>query len=506
MRTSNSIKNLTYAFVGQFIGIIVSLIARIFFIKILSEEYLGLNSLFTNILTILSLTELGFGTAMCCQLYKPLSKNKKEEIKSLMQLYKKIYIFIGVSIIFLGILTIPIYPFFINDIPDISSLDVIYFLFVVNTAATYFFSYKKVLIISDQKRYISTFYRYLFYIILNILQIIILIITKNYIFYLLIQTILILIENLLVSRKADKIYPYLKETNIQKVSTKNKKEIAKNVKAMFYHKFGGTVLNSTDNIVISKVIGLTAVGLYSNYYLIINALNLIISQIFNSLIASIGSLDAEEDKDKMTTIFDRIFFLDFWIHIVCTICLIILLNPFIELWIGEKFLLNFFTVVILGVNFFIFGMRRTAMSFREATGNYFNDRFSPILESIINVIISLIMAKYLGIAGVFLGTIISSLSTNFWLEPLVVCRASLNKSIIEYFKTYFKYTIVGVFIAIITIFMSNFIQDGNYILFLLKAIICFTIPNIFLLLIFYRTENFKYYKNLVFENILKIKK
>lgn len=506
MRTSNSIKNLIYAFFGQFSGILISLIARIFFVKILSEEYLGLNGLFTNILTILSLTELGFGTAMCCQLYKPLNKKNVSEIKSLMNLYKKIYIFIGITIIFLGLLTIPIYPFFINEVPNIENLDLIYFLFVINTAVTYFFSYKKILIISDQKKYITTYYRYLFYFILNVLQIVILVISKNYILYLIIQTILTLLENILISRKANKMYPYLTEKSISKVSDKNKKEITSNVKAMFYHKFGGTILNSTDNIIISKVIGLTAVGLYSNYYLITNALNLVISQVFNSLVPSIGDLDAEENKDKMTIIFDRVFFLDFWIHIVCSICLLILLNPFIKLWIGEKFLLEFSTIVVLCVNFFVFGMRRTAMSFREATGNYYSDRFSPIIESIINIVASLLLAKYLGIAGVFLGTIISSLCTNFWLEPLVVCKYSLNKNISEYFKTYFSYFVIGCIITLITFLISNLINDNNYLLFLIKALICFIIPNILLVLFMGKTDHFKYYKKLIFSKILKIKK
>lgn len=506
MRTSNSIRNLIYAFVGQFAGILISLIARIFFVNILSEEYLGLNGLFTNILTILSLTELGFSTAMCCQLYKPLNKNNVPEIKSLMNLYKKIYLCIGISIIILGFLTIPVYPFFINEVPQIPNLDMIYFLFVINTAATYFFSYKRVLIISDQRKYITIFYRYLFYFVLNVIQIIILLITKNYIFYLLMQTILTLIENLLISKKANKMYPYLTDKDILKVSDKNKKEITTNVKAMFYHKFGGTVLNSTDNIIISKVISLKAVGLYSNYYLITNALNLVISQVFNSLVPSIGNLDVEDDKNKMTVIFDRIFFLDFWIHIVCTICLMILLNPFIELWLGEEFLLDFFTVVVLCINFFVFGMRRTVMAFREATGNYYRDRYSPIAESIINIISSLFFAKYLGIAGVFLGTILSSLCTNFWLEPLVVCKVSLNKRLTEYFKTYLSYLIIGVFIALITLFVTSFIKNNSFILFLLKAIISFGITNILLLLLFYKSNHFKYYKNLIFSIVLKIKK
>ena len=503
-RTDNSIKNLKFAMIGQGTGILISLISRIFFVKILSSEYLGLSGLFTNILTILSLTELGFLTAMSYQLYKPIAENDCEKIKTLMHFYKKVYLSIAFIIMGLVLLTLPFYQYLMNEVPNIPNLGLIYYLFVLSTATTYMFSHKRLLIISDQKRYIATLYRYSFYFILNVLQIIILVLTKNYILFLLIQIVMNLLENILLNIKANKMYPYLQEKNIQKMKKTDYKEIVTNVKAMFFHKFGGVILNSTDNIVISKVISLTAVGLYSNYVLIITALKNVVTQIFSSVIASIGNLQVAGTKEHMTSIFKKTFFADFLIHAISTICLICLFNPFIKLWLGKEYLLSNLTIYTIAINYYLFGMRRTCMSFREATGNYEKDKYSPIIEAVINIGTSIVLAKYLGIAGVVLGTIISCLCTNFWWEPLIITKKSLTITLKDYFIMYAKYTIVGTIVGLVTILLSSIIPDRGMLWFILRSAVAFLIPTILLLIIYRKNENILYYKDLLKQKIKNV--
>ena len=199
-RTSSTIKNLFWAFIGQGIGLIISFISRIFFLKILGSEYLGLNGLFTNILTVLSLAELGIGTAIIYSLYRPLAVKDELKIKQLMFFYKKTYIIIGIIILILGIAITPFLKYLINDIPNIDYIWLIYILFVIYTSVSYFYSYKRNLIIADQNRYIATIYRYLFYILLNITQIIYLVITKDYFGFLVLQIIFTILENIFVSK------------------------------------------------------------------------------------------------------------------------------------------------------------------------------------------------------------------------------------------------------------------------------------------------------------------
>ena len=299
-RTKRSIVNLITAFIGQIFGIIISFIVRMIFVNCLSSEYLGINGLFTNILTMLSLVELGVGSAMTYSLYKPIAEENIEKIKSLMHIYKIAYRIIGIIVLAIGIGFTPFYRCLINEIPNIPNLDLIYILFVVNTGVSYFYSYKRSLIICDQKKYITTLYKYGFYFLYNLAQIIVLLTTKNYILYLICQVISTIVENIAISKKADKMYPYLKEKNIEKLKKSEYKKIKKNVFAMMFHKIGGMIVNSTDNIILSKFVGITTVGIYSNYYMIINGLELIINQIFDAVIASVGNLGASENEKKIT--------------------------------------------------------------------------------------------------------------------------------------------------------------------------------------------------------------
>ncbi|UZD45484.1 lipopolysaccharide biosynthesis protein [Peribacillus frigoritolerans] len=503
MRIRSSMINLSFAMVGQILGLLISFIARIVFIQVLGAEYLGLNGLFVNILSILSLVELGIGPAITFSLYKPLAENDIEKIKSLMKLYKKAYICIGILILIIGICFTPFLEVFIKTIPDIPHIHLIFLLFVINAAISYFYSYKRALIISDQKRYIATIYRYSFFILLNIIQIILLYLTHNFILFLVCQIIATFAENIVVSKKADKLYPYLQEKNVQKVDKLTISQITKNIRALTAHKLGGVVVTSTDSLIISKFVGLVGVGLYSNYQLIINALNIVTSQIFMSITASVGNLGVTETDDKKISIFNIVFFVNFWIYSFISICLVVLLNPFIKLWIGEDFVLNTSIVFIIILNFFLTGMRKGVLTFRDALGIYWYDRHKPIFECIINLVVSLILVKHLGMLGVFVGTTISTLATSFWVEPYVLYKYGFKSSVGPFFRKYSLYTIVTIIVCLITLYgVSNF-RDVTILNFIIQAFICIVIPNGAFVILFHKTDEFRYLYNLISKLIFK---
>lgn len=499
-RTNSSLKNLTAAMIGQALGVLISLFSRIIFLRCLNEEYLGLNGLFTNILTIFSLVELGIGPAMNFSLYKPLAEKNTSQIKSIMNLYRRAYILIGCVIAAIGLLFTPFYPVFLERIPDIPRLTLIYWLFVLNTSISYFFSYKRALLICDEKRYIATIYRYLFYFIMNLVQIAVLIYTRNYIFYLIIQVIFTFLENVGVSWKANQMYPYLKEKNIAPIPQKTKGEIKQNIGAMLLHKIGGMVVLSTDNLILSKFVGLAAVGLYSNYYLITDALNKIISQVFMSITASIGNLNAlhtEKDIEKLEITFERIFFLNFWIYGFCSCCLWVLFNPFISLWLGNNLMFDRFTVSMIVVNFYLYGMRKTVLTFREATGAFYYDRWKPLIESLINIAASIILAESLGTAGVFLGTIISTLSTCIWVEPYVLFKYVFRKSSRKYAADFVLYTLVSVAACIMVSCLANLATVSNlFTAFIIKFSLCMIFPNLLFWGCFHKTDRFRFFVSL----------
>lgn len=502
MKTKNSIRNLSVAFICQFFGIIISFISRMIFIKYLGSEYLGIDGLFTNIITILSLVELGIGPAISYSLYKPIKENDKETIKSLMNLYKILYRLIGIIIIILGLLMLPIYKNLIETVPNIRNLNLIFILFILNTAVSYFYSYKRTIIICNEKKYITTIIKYVSYFILTIMQIIILILTKNYILFLIIQILFTLIENIIVSIKADKMYPYLKDKKIKKLDSKNTKEIKQNVFAMLFHKLGGMVVNSTDNIIISSMVGIVSVGINSNYLLITNAIVTVTNQFFESIIASVGNIGASNDTKKLKGIFNKAFFFNYFIFAFISCMLIVLFNDFITLWIGKNYLFEIGIVYLIVINFYLRGIRKSAITFRDALGLFYHDRFKPIFECIINLVLSIILAKYYGVFGIFFGTLISTVTTSLWVEPYILYKHGFKSSVFDYFKRFIMYTSTGVLSIVIILYVTSFINSLSIMTFVLKGVISALIFIIVFVIIFHKTEEFKYYINLI-KNIFK---
>ena len=313
-RTKNALLNMISGSTMQIINVLLGFVSRTIFIKLLNADYLGVNSLYSNILMVLSFAELGIGNAIAFCLYEPIANNDKKRIQALMKFYKKAYSFIGIIIFIIGLGLIPFMNIIIKNPPNIKeNLTLIYILFLLNTSISYFFSYKKTLIIADQKVYIENFYNRLFQIIQVIAQSILLLLTHQYLAYLIIYLVCTILLNVSLAKKADKLYPLLQEKNDNKLSKEEIHSIFKNVKALFVYKFGAVILDGTDSIIISAIINITTVGISSNYTLLINSVSNIVGQGFNGITASIGNLAAQGDKKKIRTVINELRLLCVWL-------------------------------------------------------------------------------------------------------------------------------------------------------------------------------------------------
>ncbi|VYU05164.1 Polysaccharide biosynthesis protein [Clostridium butyricum] len=497
MRIENSIKNSIIGILGQIVNVLINFLNRSIFIYVLGIDYLGINGLFSNILSILSLAELGIGSAIVYHIYKPLASKKEEELKSLMSLYSKAYRIIGIFVGIVGIGLIPFLDYIIVDKPNVENLTLIYVLFLFNSVVSYFYIYKSSLIIADQKNYIVIIKQQKYMILQMILQIIILIITKQYLVYLIIQVICTILFNISISQTADKIYPFLKDKNIKIINKEKRKTIFKHVGAMMSHKIGGVVVNCTDNILISSFIGVYWVGIYSNYVMIINMLNKFIEQIFTALTASVGNLNAIEDSNKSYDIFQKIFFVNFWIYGFCSTCLFVLFNSFIELWIGNNYTMTMNSVLIIVVNFYIYGMRKSIMTYNTTLGLFWNDRYKPIVEATINLVVSVILLKTYGINGIFVGTFISTITTSLWVEPYILYKHGFKTDLSKYFIKYIKYLVITIISVFITYLIVDYIKLNTLYYFTIKVIICLFIPNTVFIIFLLRTDEFKYFFKLL---------
>lgn len=466
MRTKNSIINIVVAWAGQFFLIAFQFANRYAFARTLSSEYLGVSSLFTNILTMLSLTELGFGTALSYSLYVPLALNDTEKIKTLMRLYRNVYRAIGVVVICCGLALLPFYPNLIASQPDIGNLDFIFILYVLNTGLSYFFSYKTSLLSCDQKKYIHSLVHYGSVYLMNLFQIGILYLTHDFVLYLVCQVTFTFIQNLIVSILADRFYPYLKDKNTKPLASDDKNQIKKNVGAIFFHKMGDRLTNSGITIFVSKYISLSVTGIYANYKLITDSVAQIIAQAFSAATGSVGNLEATESPYRIYQTFLRIFYLNFILVSFCTICILCLVQPFIELWVGSEYLLNVDVVIAFVVNFYVTCMRRSVLTFRDASASYYYDRYKPVIELIMTFALAFLLIKKIGIIGVPLSSTITQIIVSTWVEAFVVHKHVFNTSLISYIKRYSLYiciTTLGCVICFAISSKMNLIGFGGFI-------------------------------------------
>lgn len=496
-RRENSLRNIQFAIIGQAFGLIISFIARRVFVMTLDSEYLGLNGLFTNILSILSLAELGVGTSIIFSMYKPLADNNIEKIKQLMNLYKTAYTIIGCMVFIIGISLTPFLNIFVTNMPEIPNIEIIYVLYVVNSSVSYFFIYKRSLIIADQKRYIATLYRYGIYALYNLIQIIVLIISKNYILFMMVLITATIAENILISRKANQLYPYLKEKTLSSLPKEDKEKIKKNVFAMLCHKIGGVVVSGTDNLLIAKFAGIIIVGIYSNYLMVIAAINSLYSLLFQSITASIGNLNIHAKQHEKLVFFENFMFIGAWMYGLASIMLYCLLNPLIVLWLSKDYLFSMDIVSLIVFNFYLSGMRQPVLTTRDAMGLFWKDRYKPLAESIVNIMASVLLGKHYGIAGVLIGTIISTLSICFWVEPLILYKYAFQDKLRKYFMKYFLYTFVNILALVVTYSVCGVISDDGLVNFGIKILVCLLIPNLLYLIFYYNTKEFRYVQALI---------
>lgn len=495
-RLENTGKNFAYSFLASILSAITSFVSRTVFIHSVGVNYLGANSLFTNILSMLSLTELGLSSAIGFSLYTPLAKKDTDTIKSLMRFYKKAYRIIALVIALLGVALIPFLNYLIKDPGDIQNIPFIYLIFLYNTVISYLFTYKTTLLSADQKGYVMTRMSMVINIVTVAIQTAVLVAWKNYFVYLILGAIINTTQWFFINNRINKIYPYLEAKNALPLNAGERKTIATNVKAMAFHKFGELCINQTDNLIISSFISITAVGLYNNYYMIISIINRFAQSVFNAATASLGNLIATEAFEKRYEVFKRYNFLGFWIFGWTGLCLYILLTPFVKLWLGDEFLIDNLTLMLVMINYYLVGMRVTVGNVKMAAGLYSQDQWAPIVQAVINLAVSIVGAMRMGLAGVFLGTVVSSICVPCWYRPVVVYKYAFHKPVKEYFSSYFLYLAVVLLNITIVILINRYVISplalSEYAGFGMMMLVCLIVPNAVIIILFHRTKEFGY--------------
>lgn len=428
----NSISNILLYFVTILLGII----NRWAVVQILGIEYQGINSLFSNILSMLSIAELGIGTAIIYHLYRPLESHAIDELKSIMSFYKKCYYAIAFVVLFLGVLFIPFLGIFVTENPTEYPLPFIYGWFLLDVVISYLFTFKRSILIADQKNYIITICDICYQVVVKLGQVIILFVTRNFIGYLVIMVICRSIENIIINIITNQKYPFLKDRHVAPIKPEVLSDIKLKVKGAFFHKIGSFVVMGTDNLLISKFLGLTMVGIYSNYYLVINSIQSICSRTLTAATASVGHLLTEHNYEKNRLIFNELLILNGFLVTIGACGIYNVATPFISLIFGENYIISKFVLFILALNMYLQGTRIVYSIFKEAAGILYEDRFVPLIESMINIGASVFFVKFFHLAGIFMGTIASTMLLYSYTFPILVVKKILKISVRKYWKTF----------------------------------------------------------------------
>lgn len=504
-RVKSATRNIKFGYIGQIATALVSFILRKLFILYLDETLLGVNSLYGNVLSILNMAELGIGTALNFSLYGPVARGEKEKIKSYMQLYRKAYYIIAMVVAAIGLMLTPFLELLVKNPGNITTTELYtyYFIFLFNTVSSYFVAYKYSLVNAEQKNYIQTNVITITKIITVSIQMLVIVITKNFFFFLITDAVIQLIQKIFVSRFLDNMYPYLREKNVQKLSKDESDAVWTKTKALVFHKVGDVARLQTDALIISSLIEVAMAGVVDNYNMVISTVSNFVNIIFNSVISSFGNLIATESKEKQFDMFRVYRFFASWIYGFSCVGFMILLTPLVRIWLGDSWILAPAAVYCILTDYYFKGDRIVLSNYKTAAGVFEPDKYLALIQGAVNLVLSIWLVQTpLGITGVYIGTIVSGLIANV-TKPVIIYRTCFDRSAKSYFIDTCKYLASLTFVLVVCQFISTrILANLNIGTFLLMAIIITVIFNGVYLLLYGRTKEFKYLFGKVKEKLL----
>ncbi len=494
-RTGKSVRNTGYRIIGKLVLILMKFISRSVFIYTLGVTYTGIGALFTEMLQMLSLADLGFGTAMVYSMYEPLAHNDYEHIARLVNVYKKVYRIIAVVILIVGIAMIPAIPFFVRTEEYIPHLTIYYVLYLANTIASYLVIYKTCIFTADQRQYILTRFEILFNVLFTAVGCILLLLTRNFIVYLAAQVVFTYAQNFTCSFYASKQYPFLDKKDLR-LTGKEEKEIFSNLGSVFIYKLSVTLINSTDNMLISVLAGTAALGYYSNYSMVAASITSLLNMFFQSVIASLGNLLVDHDQKKNYDTFRVLQLISFILSTVVITGIYLLMDDFIRIWLGREYLVSRDIVIAIVVNTCFSVLMMPIWAFRDAAGIYRQTKYFLVATAVLNLLFSILLGIRFGVAGIIGATVLSKLPTYFWYEPILLFRQFFGRNAGNYFINLLKNVIVTILSIVILRLVAAPLYADSWVSLIGKGLVV-SLGALAVALVFY-------YRDPAFQRILKM--
>ena len=477
--------------INKVIMIVFPFIIRTVINQYLGAEYLGLSSLFKSILSMLSLAELGFSSAIVFSMYKPIAENDTVQINALYRFYRTVYRVVGTVILVIGLILIPFLPDLMDGTaPESVNIYAIYLIYLLNTTVSYFLSaYKESLLVANQQSSVSMNIISVCYVIMYVLQILAIMIFKNYYVYSLIILVITIAINIVRSVVVDKMYPEICCEGT--LSKETKGALKKKVLGLMVYKISEVCRNSFDSIILSAALGLVILAQYQNYYYILTAVLSIFTLISNAIMASIGNSIAVETKEKNHKDFNAILLLYGWISCWCVSCMACMYQPFMKIWMGEENMFDYGIVILFCVYFYVLSIANVCFTYRQAAGLWWEDRFRPVIEAVSNLLLDIILVNTMGVTGILIATITTIMFLNIPLSIRVLYKNYFKCGQAEYWKNIIFITLTGIAGTAISVFACSLVKLSGWPELIARGCICLILPNMLFLLLFRRVRAFK---------------
>ncbi len=490
-RTKNASRNIVFGSLLQMYKLLVPFLMRTVIIYKLGMEYLGLSSLFTSVLQVLNMAELGVGSAMVYSMYRPIAEDDSVTVCALMKLYRLYYRVIGLIVAVAGGVITPFIPRLIKgDVPADMNVYVLYLLSLAATVLSYWlFAYKNSILMAHQRTDVASKITLGTMTFQYALQFIVLWFFRNYYYYVIATLVAQVLTNVITAFFADRMYPQFKAKG--KLPQEEVSKINRRIRDLFSAKFGTVLGISVDSIVISAFIGLTALGIYQNYHFIMTAVESFFIILFTSVRAGIGNSLVVESEEKNYNDFRKLGFMILWAVTVCIACFSTMYQPFVRLWVGTKNLLPNSMVILFGVYFFLVVIQHLSTSYKDAAGIWHEDRFRPLIAGLVNLACNIVLVRFWGLPGILLSTIISyALIAVPWVIHNLF-RLVFKRSPADYILLIVKGFLLAGVIAAICNGICYFIPLHGILQLLVNAVVAVAVSNLILFLVYRRTESFR---------------
>ncbi len=504
-RKKKALKNIGFGLLNKIIVTFFPFIIRSLFIKKIGIECLGLTNLCNSVLGVLNLADLGFGGVIVYFMYKPAEEGNTEQLCKLLNFFRKVYYVVGVIILIAGLTIMPFLPFFIHGAPPSGvNIYLVFFIFLINSVISYFlFAYKLSLLNVNQRLDIESKINSGINILTYICELIILLTINNYYLYISILPVFSILLNLIRSKIVDRLFPDIKCKG--ELSSTEKKELWKKILATFFFKIDSIVITMADSIVISSFLGLITLANYNNYFLILNGIAGFLIVIQSSLQPTIGNSVAAESMEKNYNDMKLFHFFWCWILCFCGSCFLNMYQPFISIWLGDQYLLPYSTVLFIVLYFYSWYSCTPLNIYKDANGFWTQDRYRPLIEAPFNLILNIILVKFIGLNGVLISTAVTlgliSLPVVYWVMNKYYFIGKWK----EYtFKT-IVYLLISIGINTISYYLCSFIKYDGIKKLLLNFLISSASSLVLFPIIFIKTDEFKRFISLLraFTNKLK---